>query len=95
MDSRLEVVAALQVAQVAQIQAVAVAVWVFLFTQVAQVVLESSFFAIRVANVAQAELLHRPVATPFILLHHLVRTQHDRRTQTSSCYVSERLIDAL
>jgi len=95
MDSRLEVVAALQVAQVAQIQAVAVAVWVFLFTQVAQVVLESSFFAMRVANVVLAVLLLHPVGLPSILSHHLAHTQHDRRTQTSSCYVSERLIDAL
>jgi hypothetical protein len=76
-------------------QALAVEAQAQIVPLVATVVLVLLSFVILVANVAQAELLHRPVATPFILLHHLAHIQHDRRTQTSSCYVSKRLIDAL
>jgi hypothetical protein len=60
-----------------------------------QAVLASSLFVMRVHNVAQVELLHFPVDTPSIHSHHLEHTQDDRRTQTPSCYVSERRIDAL
>jgi hypothetical protein len=76
-------------------QALAVAVQVQILHLVATVVLVLLSFVTLEVNAALAVQLHRLAGTPSTHSHHLVHTQHDRRTQTTSCYVSERRIDAL
>jgi hypothetical protein len=78
-----------------QILVLAAAVALILVLFLALVVRVLSSFVTSVGSVAVAAQLHHPADIPSTHSHHLGLTQHDRRTQTSSCYVSERLIDAL
>jgi hypothetical protein len=80
-------------AQLTQVLVVAVQVQILHLVATAVLVLLS--FATSEVSGELAVLLLHPVDTQSILSHHLAHTQHDRRTQTPSCYVSERLIDAL
>ena len=75
--------------------AVAVGTEVVPGLMVVTVVQVSSLFATLALNVVRVEQYLAQMATPIIHLHHPELTQHDGRAQTSSCYVSERRIDAL
>jgi hypothetical protein len=73
----------------------AVVVVVAITVVAALVVQVSSLFATSVDNVELVGLCIPLVGIPTTNSHHLAHSQHDRWTQTSSCYVSERRIGPL